>query len=164
MNIEPEAFLDMRGDDSQTLDLFYPKKRALTPLQNLMLALLQDAISKNNPDLDWINQSNEYLFGFDCVCDHLGLDPSATRRRLTKRLQGTPTGGVKNRRYDPEEVAEAIAAADDGSFSHHYVNTMHCRECQARYCRWLRGKNGARSKPTPKYRPKRKQACLAAAI
>jgi hypothetical protein len=76
----------------------------------LMLAILEDAIrcyqghlkaARIHPRklerqaVDWLaSPEEEYLYSFISICNHLGFDPGALRRRLVQsRAESTPTSG-----------------------------------------------------------------------
>lgn len=78
----------------------------LSPVQSLMLAVLEDAIScyadleDTRPSRqraarqagDWLrSHDNRWLFAFESVCEHLDLEPASVRRRVFAAEIGATT-------------------------------------------------------------------------
>jgi hypothetical protein len=104
----------MTGDTSATEKYFETLRRSehLEPEQDLLLAILQDAIDTyrkygraRDPEgkkqfresEEWImGGRNDWIFSFNNVCELLGLDPDYVRRGLRHSTSGSERAAEKH--------------------------------------------------------------------
>jgi hypothetical protein len=128
----PERVLaDAASDRAEVVDCLLPvqyfealnRKFSAQPEGKLLLAVLDDAVSAYVRTMNqtsrnaaaeflevtkWFNARNQRdLFAFESICEVLGIDPAALRRRL-RTLRAGRTGGTQSgagRRFNPRGKA-----------------------------------------------------------
>jgi hypothetical protein len=127
----------LSGTDHMASTIFTEelRSRCTSPEHDLVAAILEWAISEleskqprvRQNAVEWIEASNDDIFGFENVCESLMLDPGYVRRVLGPTLKTVKSKGrfvVKRQR---------VVVPRDPEASHEYVHCRHCNECSARY-------------------------------
>lgn len=104
-----------------------------------MLAILTGAIEELSATVlylrreaaDWMVLDNDFIFGFQSICDELEISPSALRKHLAPLIEA----GLHEDNKKPSR--QALIPHDDNA-SHEYVSSGHCNECHNRYRTWYK--------------------------
>jgi len=125
----PELFTPDLLLASQYADRVRPRAEALSPERRLMAAVLEDAVhvyrtlaAATTPrqralfaDAEaWIeSEDRSWIFSFESICDHLGLDPDYLRRGLRAHKARVREAARRGSRVALRAEPASIGAVDD---------------------------------------------------